>query len=72
MGIKDTKLWKFLRKKKYARIKRQHYLNAQKMNTNEYEQYLQNRYVEFMNRKEYTKGKTLSFEDNSFLSSVWE
>lgn len=63
MGIKDTKLWKFFRKKKYARIKRQHYLNAQKMDKTDYEQYLQNRYIEFMNRKEYTKGKTLSFDN---------
>ena len=63
MGIKDTKLWNFLRKKKYARIKRQHYLSAQKMDKTDYEQYLQSRYIEFMNRKEYTKGKTLSFDN---------
>ena len=63
MGIKDTKLWKYLRKKKYDRIKHQHYLNVQKMNTHDYEQYLKDRYVEFMSRKEYTKGKTLSFDN---------
>ena len=63
MGIKNSKFWLLLRKKKYANIKRRNYFRAKQMDESEYEQYLINRYSEFMNRREYTKGKTLSFDN---------
>lgn len=57
MTIKKTKLYYFLRKKYYAYLKIKHYQHAKRMPENEYEEYLIKRYVEFANKREYSRGK---------------
>ena len=54
MGIKDTKLWLFLRNIKNKIIAKRNYNNAKKMPLNEYENYLVNRTYEMMKRKSYS------------------
>lgn len=63
MNIKETKFWKFLRKIKSDFQKKKNYKNALKMKECDYENYLISRYSEFMNKYEYTKGKTLSLDN---------
>lgn len=73
MSIKKTKIWIYFRGLKNNRLKKRNYSNAKKMKECEYEQYLNQRYAHFMNKRDYTKGKTLSFENPTTFSekSQW-
>lgn len=44
-------------------LTKKHYSSAQNLKEKDYENYLVDRYAEFMNRREYTKGKTLNLEN---------
>ena len=63
MGIKNTKLWKSLRKRKNKYLANKRYRIAKKLPLNKYEDFLCDLYIQFMNKREYTKGKILSFEN---------
>lgn len=63
MSIKNTKLWKLAKDLKNNRLKRRHYKKALKMPSNQYEEYLIDRYREMMNRRSYCAGSELSFDN---------
>ena len=60
MGIKNTKLWRLLRRRKNAYLFKKHYRAAKKMPKKQYESYLTQRYKEMMNRHQYSAGKELN------------
>lgn len=55
MDIRRTKIWLLARAIRQQHIKNKHYRSCKKMNTNQYEKYLSNRYFEMMNRYEHSK-----------------
>lgn len=63
MRIKNTKVWKKSRDLYYKFLLLRNYKKSKHMRKKKYESYLIKRYEDFMNRREYTKGKTLSFEN---------
>ena len=63
MSIKSTRLWQKSRDLYYKFLLSRNYFNAKHMSKKNYESYLVKRYAEFMNRRPYTSGKTLSFKN---------
>lgn len=61
--IKQTKLWLKMRNLKNTFIARKIYKKAVKMPTTSYESYICEKYKVMMNRFEYTKGKTMDFDN---------
>lgn len=57
------KLKSILRIPYYKLLKKKEYFSVKRLSENKYEDYLIKRYLEFMNRNEYTKGKTLNLEN---------
>ena len=68
MELKKTKIWKTLKKVKNERAKKKHYRSALKMPESNYEEYLIERYADFANRREYSKGQTLCFDNPNTFS----
>lgn len=63
MSIKNTELYKWIREKYYKYLNYKNYQFAKNMPECEYEDYLIKKYPVFMNKHEYSKGKTLSLEN---------
>ena len=68
MGLKQTKFWILLRKQKNRYLANKRYRMSKRLPLNKYEDFLSELYIFFMNKKEYTRGKTLSFENPITLS----
>ena len=63
MNIKNTKLWKIAHELRNKYSFRRHYLRCKKMKECEYEEYLIQRYSEFMDRNYYSKGSKLDLSN---------
>lgn len=61
MGIKDTKIWQIARKLRDKRAFVAHYKKALKMPLDEYEEYLKERHIKFIDREPHAKGERLDF-----------
>ena len=73
MNFKNSQLWRKGRDWYYKILLRKNYERAKHMSKKNYEQYLIKRYADFMNRREYTRGKTLTFDNPTTFSekSQW-
>lgn len=70
MGMKNTKIWLFAKKLKNNYHKYKHYNRTRKLPLNEYEKYLVRRYSEMMNRRKYSYGRKLSFDNPKTFTEI--